>query len=119
MIPASSWSRDATMRYLNAVPLPAEFAWPHRDGGDYKVRPVHAAVIGYGKWLRETPYFPGLFELVHDLLAAAPQELDVGWLPCELQRLRARYEAEPGQPGEHLAQKIRRLNAAPDQPTLF
>ena len=107
------------MRYLNSVPLPPAFTWPHRDGGEHAVRPVHAVVIGYGKWLRETPYFPGLFELIHDLLVAAPQDLDVAWVPAELQRLRDQYKAEPAVPGEHLAQRIRRLMPANNQPTLF
>jgi hypothetical protein len=107
------------MRYLNAVPLASTFTWPHRDGGEHAVRPVHSAVIGYGKWLRETPYFPGLFELVHEVLSAAADDVDVEWLPLELQRLRGRFEREPGRPGEHLAQRIRRLMPAPNQPTLF
>lgn len=107
------------MRYLNTVPLPAIFNWPHRDGGEHSARPVHNTVIGYGKWLRETPYFPGLFELAHDLLAAAPNDFDVDWLPTELQRVRDRFKAEPTRPSEHLAQKIRRLLPPPNQPTLF
>lgn len=107
------------MRALNAVPLPTAFTWPHRDGGEQAVRPVHGAVIGYGKWLRETPYFPGLFELAHDLLAAAPAEFDADWLPTELQRVREKFGAEPGRAGEHLAQKLRRLMPPADQPTLF
>lgn len=113
------WSRDATMRYLNSVPLPAAFTWPHRDGGELAVRPVHTAVIGYGKWLRETPYFPGLFELAHELLVSAPQDLDVEWLPSRLQEARAQYKDAPSKPSEHLAQKLRRLLPAPNQPTLF
>jgi hypothetical protein len=115
-----TWSHDASMRYLNAVPLPADFTWPHRDGGERPVRPVHHSVIGYGKWLRETPYFPGLFELAHDLLAGAPQELDVAWLPAELNRIRELHKAEAATAaGDHLAHKLRRLLPSPNQPTLF
>jgi hypothetical protein len=117
--PRSPWSHDATMRYLNSVPLPATFTWLHRDGGERAVRPVHAAVSGYGKWIRETPYFPGLFELAHHLLATAPEDFEVEWLPRELERARDRFKAEPARPCEHLAHKIRRLMPGADQPTLF
>lgn len=48
--------------------------WIHRDTSkdgtprlDY-AKPKYAIHDGYGKWLHDTPYFPGLFELIHDLL---------------------------------------------------
>lgn len=114
------WTLDATMRCLNEHPLPATVQWPHRDDGkDHAVRPSHGAVTGYGKWLRETPYFPGLFELVYELLKDAPDEFDAEWLPAELARVRAKFESEPARPGEHLAQKIRRVMPPANQPTLF
>lgn len=116
------WTRDATMRYLNARPLPRTFMWPHRDADDNKDRPVwpvHGSVIGYGKWLREVPYFPGLFELVHDVLAAAPDEFNAEWLPFELQRVREKFANEPARAGEHLAHKIRRLMPAANQATFL
>lgn len=115
-----TWTNDATMRYLNAVPLPRTFTWPHRDDTtDRPVTPAHGAVTAYGKWLRETPYFPGLFELIHDLIAAAPEEFDADWLPAELQRTRARFAAEQLRPGEHLAHQLRRLRPMANQPTFF
>lgn len=107
------------MRCLNSMPLPSTFLWPHRDGGDRAVQPVHHYVAGYGKWLRETPYFPGLFELAHELLGAAPLRLEASWLPEQLQIARQKHEAAAGRPGEHLAQKIRRLMRTGTQPTLF
>lgn len=113
------WPADATMRYLNSAPLPETFTWPHRDGGDRPVRPVHHAVAGYGKWLRETPYFPGLFELVHDLLETAPVRLEASWLPEQLLSARHKHEAAEGPPSEYLAHKIRRLRRGVGQPTLF
>lgn len=113
------WHRDGTMRYLNAYPLPDGLKWPHRDGGDQEVKPSHGMVIGYGKWLRETPYFPGLFELCHDLLEEAPGEFSTEWLPAQVEAARKKFEGEPGTPGEHLAHKIRRLRLPSNQPTLF
>lgn len=119
--PEKIWSRDATMRCLNQWPLPPDFVWPHRDdaGKERPVRPIHAAVIGYGKWLRETPYFPGIFELAHDILTDAPDEIDAAWLPAQLQELRAKYGAEPARPNEHFAQKLRRLRPAVNQVTFL
>lgn len=115
-----SWTSDATMRYLNALPLPRTFTWPHRDDGKERpVTPAHGTVTAYGKWLRETPYFPGLFELIHDVLVAAPEEFDAEWLPAELQRTRDRFKAEPRPLGEHLAHQLRRLRPSANQPTFF
>ena len=117
-----TWTTDATMRLLNRYPLPADFRWPHRDDApdtDRAVRPVHGFVQGYGKWLRETPYYPGLFELIHDLLTEAPEEFDPRTIAPDLAAWRERLKAEPARPGEHLAQKIRRLRPRGDQPTLF
>jgi hypothetical protein len=115
-----NWTGDATMRYLNAFPLPRTFTWPHRDDGkDRSVAPAHGTVTAYGKWLRETPYFPGLFELAHDILASAPEEFDAEWLPLELLNARKKFSDHPGRDGEHLAHKIRRHLSAAHQPTLF
>lgn len=115
----SNWHLDATMRYLNAYPLPSDFRWPHRDGGERDVRPTHTMVNGYGKWLRETPYFPGLFELCHDIMEEAPDDLTPDWLPAQIATLREKFAEETGTPGEHLAHKIRRLRAPSNQITLF
>lgn len=116
-----SWTLDASMRLLNAFPLPETLLWPHRDAGrDMPVRPAHSMITGYGKWLRETPYFPGLFELVHEILRGADDEFTVDWLVAELGRVRAKYEKEPARDAaESLAQKCRRLMPKADQPEMF
>jgi hypothetical protein len=119
MDPHHTWTADATMRYLSAYPLPRTFTWPHRDEGERPVWPTHGAVTAYGKWLRETPYFPGLFELAHDLLEDAPDEFDAEWLPAEIDVVRKKFATELPRPGEHLAHKLRRLRPAKDQPSLF
>lgn len=93
----SAWSRDDTMHYLNANPLPASFRWRHRDdppGTDRPVVPSHRSVTGYGKWLRETPYFQGLFEVAHACLEAAPEVGDADWLATQI---RAVDRAKPRQ----------------------
>lgn len=63
--PADEWTREDTRDYLTANPLPNDFVWPHREGGKRPVQPAYRVSGGYGKWLWETPYFPGLFELIH------------------------------------------------------
>lgn len=69
-----SWTKQDTIDYLAENPLPVDFEWFHRDKGpDGKpklavVMPKYSLHGGYGKWLHDTPYFPGLFELIHDLL---------------------------------------------------
>lgn len=75
------WTDDDVMRYLDDWPLPADFTWTRVDIAkdtkekiltpDTAVRPKHHGVA-YGKWLRETPYFPGLFERVRDVIRAIP-----------------------------------------------
>jgi hypothetical protein len=72
--PPSSWTHADTMAWLNENPLPIDFHWTHRDAPDgppQLVLPKYR-VTSYGKWLRETPYFPGLFEDIHNLLFHAP-----------------------------------------------
>lgn len=71
----SAWTPDDTMVLLTGMPLPATFTWTHRDGGEHPVMPSHSKLKGgYGKWLRETPYFPGLFEEIHAILARLPDD---------------------------------------------
>lgn len=85
------------MRYLNANPLPMSFRWKHRDfpeGPERPVQPSHKSVAAYGKWLRETPYFQGLFELVHAVLEAAPELGDCEWLAEEIIKRRVRADQE-------------------------
>ena len=114
-----SWTLDCTMRLLNGLSLPKDFTWPHRDGGEQTVWPRHSAVVGYGKWLRETPYFPGLFELAHDILVDAPEEVTTDWLPGRLRALRAKLEQEPRMGGESLAHMLRRRRISSNQISLF
>lgn len=73
-----AWTKDDTAAYLSESPLPSDFLWPHRDGGERAVVPAHSYLRGgYGKWLRETPYYQGLFELVHELLARLPADAEL------------------------------------------
>jgi hypothetical protein len=78
------WTLDSTMEYLNEYPLPADFKWPHRDGGLRVAWPVHRVFTGYGKWLRETPYYQGLFERCHRICEKAEQIGDGVWLAGEI-----------------------------------
>jgi hypothetical protein len=89
------WTNDDTQAYLNANPLPPAFRWKHRDGGDAIVAPKHATLSGgYGKWLRETPYFQGLFEAIHAILLASGDHLpDVDTLAKKLTAQRAAHTA--------------------------
>ena len=86
----TDWSLDDTMHYLTANPLPADFHWPHRDFPAARPQPVHPKNrihYGYGKWLRETPYFPGLFERIHGIIIAAGSDLpDPETIAAELHR---------------------------------
>ena len=87
---ALAWTQEHTQEYLKANLLPVDFEWQHRDGGEKPVVPSHSYLKGgYGKWLRETPYFPGLFELVHDVLVRAELLGDAEWLAGELTAIKA------------------------------
>jgi hypothetical protein len=78
----ADWTDEDVMRWLDDFPLPADFTWTRVDRTkDTKekietpntpVRPAHHGVA-YGKWLRETPYFPGLFERARDIIRAIPE----------------------------------------------
>lgn len=82
------------MQYLNENPLPSSFRWEHRDGGQRAVQPSHRAITGYGKWLRETPYFKGLFELIHSILANVAEVEGPEWLAEEIAKKKLRMEQE-------------------------
>jgi hypothetical protein len=58
-----TWTEAATIVWLNKHPLP-EIRWY-----TLPVRPVHRPLLGYGTWLFNTPYFPGLFEACRSILA--------------------------------------------------
>lgn len=74
------WTPDDTQLWLTENPLPIAFVWPYRDPKPdgavnlQEVRPKYQ-VADYGKWLRETPYFPGLFEEIHEILVLMGAEL--------------------------------------------
>lgn len=82
------WNQARTRAYLDANPLPVDFKWPDNDGTERPVRPRHTSVTGYGKWLQETPYFPGLFEIIHAFLVHTTELGDAEWLAAELGRRR-------------------------------
>lgn len=64
-----TWTVEATVAWLDKHQLPDTFHWVIA-GRQQPVRPAHPIASGYGFWLRETPYFPGLFEACHAVLAA-------------------------------------------------
>lgn len=82
------WEEADTRSYLDANPLPVGFAWLADDGTERPVRPRHSSVTSYGKWLHETPYFPGLFEIIHRVLVHAKDLGDADWLAEELNKRR-------------------------------
>lgn len=90
-----SWTHQDTMDYLTANPLPVSFFWIHRDPGEdgkpklESTKNQYAIKGGYGKWLHDTPYFPGLFELIHDLLFhSGPRLPDIEELVNMLERIK-------------------------------
>jgi hypothetical protein len=95
-----SWSPDDTEEFLNVQPLPVGFQWrlsktsaTARRGDLVAVQPSHRD-LAYGKWLRETPYFQGLFELVHQLVLEAGEQLPTAEaLAARLDALRAAQES--------------------------
>jgi hypothetical protein len=86
---AEPWTHAATLAYLDANPLPVAFLWIDNTGAARSVHPRHKSVTGYGKWLKETPYFPGLYELIHGVLVLADAHAgtvgDADWLASELE----------------------------------
>ena len=69
------WTKDDTVDYLNRYPLPTSFPWPGKDGKLITVSPSYTIKHGYGKWLHDTPYYPGLFDAIHDTLVAFGEAL--------------------------------------------
>ncbi len=103
--PVIGWSPDDTEQFLNRQALPADFTWPHRDRAP-DGREVLAAVVpsyrihkGYGFWLRTTPYFPGLFAEVHDILMRWPEDEPLPEADALADALNQR-RADRGQQGE-------------------
>lgn len=101
-----SWSKDDTEAFLSDWPLPATFAWPGKDGKPLAVCPKYQIHGGYGKWLRETPYYPGLFDAVHNALVA-----DDSALASEAVLLRHLEDARQARTAAHA--KARALGANP------
>jgi hypothetical protein len=89
------WTAVQTEGWLTEYPLPVTFTWPDRYGKERPPVPSYRLKGGYGKWLRETPYFPGLFELCHEILQRAPEDvlLTPEWLADELRAHRRREAA--------------------------
>jgi hypothetical protein len=89
--PSGMWSPDQTEQWLTGYPLPVDFRWPDNNGESRVVLPSNRIHKGYGFWLRTTPYFPGLFELIHRILALAPSDqlLTPEWLAAELDKHRS------------------------------
>lgn len=77
------WTIEDTEAFLAEQALPVGFAWPHRDAnadGSQNLQPVvpsYRIKHGYGFWLRTTPYFPGLFEEIHRVLASWPADVEL------------------------------------------
>ena len=92
------WSHAKTERYLADNPLPVDFTWRHEDGTQQPVQPRGGIKNGYGFWLRYTPYFPGLFEEIHVIIALTPAKNPDGtpfamtpeWLAGKLDARRAK-----------------------------
>lgn len=97
----AEWTKLDTMAYLTANPLPTDFTWRRSDGrkdADNRgalaaVQPTYA-VADYGKWLHDTPYYQGLFELIHDLLFNAPRLPEIHDLARQLTAIRAEREGQ-------------------------
>lgn len=92
LLSVPTWTKDSTSAYLNDEPLPPGFLWIHKDGGLRAAHPSYRVHGGYGKWLRETPNFPGLFEAVHEAMERAFRTMPTiptqQWLVEELDRVR-------------------------------
>lgn len=95
------WSPDDTEEFLDVEPLPAGFKWRLTKataraarGELVDVQPAHRG-LAYGKWLRETPYFQGLFELVHQVVVEAGDKLPTAEeVAARLTEIRLGREAE-------------------------
>lgn len=98
----TAWTKADTMEYLARNPLPTDFRWRRGNFKDeafdtlplVAVQPTYA-VADYGKWLHDTPYFQGLFELVHELIIAAGAKLpDIADLTRQLEAIRREREGQ-------------------------
>lgn len=89
--PSGIWSQEDTEAWLKAYPLPVDFTWPDNHSKERAVLPSNRLHKGYGFWLRTTPYFPGLFEEIHLIIALTPSDflMTPAWLAGELNKRRA------------------------------
>jgi hypothetical protein len=93
-----AWTRENSEAWLKDNPLPTDFLWDRVDKRADGMKVVTSAFYpapvipdyritkGYGFWLRTTPYFPGLFEEIHEILVMAPNDLPLTpeWLAEQL-----------------------------------
>lgn len=73
--PSGIWSQADTEEWLSRYPLPVDFLWPDCRGIARAVLPSNRLSKGYGFWLRTTPYFPELFEEIHQIIALTPSDV--------------------------------------------
>jgi hypothetical protein len=94
--PSGIWSQDDTEAWLTTFALPEDFSWPDNHKTERPVLPSNRLHKGYGFWLRTTPYFPGLFEEIHRIMALAPSDFEVTptWLAEELNKRRPQGEQQ-------------------------
>ena len=105
-LPSPAWTADDTEAFLTRFALPTDFRWDRTERRgtervivpDQPVLPEYRISKGYGFWLRTTPYFPGLFEEIHDVMLRAPedQELTSDWLATQLTERRRLRGAQQG-----------------------
>lgn len=94
--PTGIWTQELTEDWLKAYPLPVDFTWPDNHGKERSVLPSNRLHKGYGFWLRTTPYFPGLFEEIHRIIALTPSDFTMtpAWLAGELNKRRVTGEQQ-------------------------
>lgn len=101
-LPTTPWTPDDSEKWLTETghALPDDFTWPHRDpkpDGSANLQPVlpsYRLAKGYGFWLRTTPYFPGLFEEIHQILLMSDPLPDDGAALAEVLRARLLQRGE-------------------------
>jgi hypothetical protein len=103
----AGWTTDDTEAFLTKVPLPTDFRWDRTEkhGSDKRILPDQSVLPdyrikkGYGFWLRTTPYFPGLFEEIHDILLRWPDDEAMPSADQLAEVLRERRKAQGEQQG--------------------
>ena len=94
--PSGIWSQADTEAHLSRCPLPVDFLWPDGRGEKRAVIPSNRLSKGYGFWLRTTPYFPALFEEIHQIIAMTPSDVVMtpDWLAAKLHARRPQGEQQ-------------------------